>query len=640
VDGKSKISRAVGMLQPRPKLSVLPLSEEMQDGEVTPPLPMQLEDSPSPIALRNTTHSETSAELGRIRKESKASSHYSGGDESLRFASQIMIAQRHYSTMAMAQTVVVPASPERHSTDGTALRGVATGAAAPKVPRHSTHLRARSVTSFSGPQTPGDSGLSISPPPSFPLPPTPPSVRTARLAQLGHKKSFSSGFSFGAVDDMDEIDALTAGVLPLLVPGLKVGNDMRVREGGKWNVSPPVTLSKKTKGRHAKSSSEEFGALTEFSSPEVHSTPARRKVVPRARKTSVHKKNHFSLPRYVSVSFFLLKEHSQFGHSLALGKDGVHTWKTDLQNALEAKAAPSIEPGRRNTVWGAESIPNTIAHLNAVQEEDEAVPVAGSKLGRTMSTRSLGLRADVPHSVNTARSSIATLNTVPPSAASTVTLFDIEAGLQFGPQAESTPHNTVSQKPTAQTETVPLPPPDHMPTKPVSRSSIVYIKSDDEYATHPTTTTTATVSSSSTRFSQWSSRAVRPLIPNASKLQRRISNSLTSPISATKPGSPGGGLRQLSLLQARDTNANVYDASGVGVPTRPLTLGKKQKMRTTVAHDENANVLPSSVNRKLKPLQLARSETSKMRAILRKDEVLPEVVVRPPSTSEHTGFSV
>ena len=38
-------------------------------------------------------------------------------------------------------------------------------------------------------------------------------------------------------------------------------------------------------------------------------------------------------------------------------------------------------------------------------------------------------------------------------------------------------------------------------------------------------------------------------------------------------------------------------------------------------------------------LTLVRSETSKKRGILRKTEILPDVVVRPPSLSEHTEFA-
>ena len=293
VDGKSKMSRAVGMLSPMPKLSVLP-PEEVEDGEFTPPLPIRAEDSSLAVTVHNTPSSEMSAQFGRLRKDSKVSSaHISGGDESLAYASRIMIAERHYS--ALAQTVLVPGpSPEeRDSVDANLAFAATTGAAPLNAVRDSAHLRTRSVSSISGPKTPitGDS-FNLSPPPSFPLPPTPPSVRAARLASLAHKKSFSSGFSLGPVDDMNEIDALTAGVLPLLVPGLNV-DGMRIKDGD-W--TSPGTFSK-SKGKKLAEKLNEFGA--DFSSPQVHSTPARRRPrEPRGRKTPAHKRNHFSLPRY------------------------------------------------------------------------------------------------------------------------------------------------------------------------------------------------------------------------------------------------------------------------------------------------------------------------------------------------------
>ena len=204
-----------------------------------------------------------------------------------------MIAERHYS--AVAQTVVLPggATANLDSVGANALLSTATGATKSRRASNSSHLRTRSVSSINGPAKPkGQEDFSISPPPSFPLPPTPPNVRAARLAMLAHKKSFSSGFSFGAVDDIKEIDALTAGVLPVLVPGLTVGDDMKIKEGA---YTPPGTFSK-SKGMKALKKLAEFGV--ELSSPEVHSTPAgRRARQPRGRKESGHKKNHFSLPR-------------------------------------------------------------------------------------------------------------------------------------------------------------------------------------------------------------------------------------------------------------------------------------------------------------------------------------------------------
>jgi len=303
-------------------------------------------------------------------------------------------------------------------------------------------------------------------------------------------------------------------------------------------------------------------------------------------------------------------------HSLA-------AWSSEIRHALEHKvgqytAVPSnVDIGRRNTVVGSEFVSNAAPHLESVEEE------SFNGMERVMSTRSLGLRADVPHNVDTARSSITSLTNMPPSAASTVTLFeDFEAGMQSGPQAESTPHNSVAQKPRH-----PLPPmPDHR------RSTIRYIKSDNTQAapvTYPMeepTRQTESATSAMSSIAQWSSRAVRPLIPKASKLQRSPSDST----------SPKEGLRTLTLLQDRVNTVNNRTSPPL-IEIRPLTIGKAQKSRIS-RQDENATPGANSRNKNLKSLTLARSETSKIRGILRKSEVLPEVVVRPPSNSG-TGFA-
>ncbi|KAF9567369.1 hypothetical protein CPC08DRAFT_814238 [Agrocybe pediades] len=593
VDGKGKIGRAIGMLSTTPKLSVMP-PEDNDDHLDMPPVPIH--DDSLPVNIGGTPQSENSVQFGRMRKESKASSHFSGGDESMAFASRIMIAQRHYS--ALAQTMVVPAggnSGNRDSAAASTLISIATGAG--KRSSHQSHLRSRSTASsvYDPPETPTGQerfNASPTPPPPFPLPPTPPNVRAARLAMLQHKKSFSSGhdFMFKAVDDMNEIDAMTAGVLPLLVPGLKVGENMKIKDG---KYSPPVSLSK---GSKVAKKLAEFGE--DFSSPEVHSTPARRRQ-PRGRKESGHKRNHFSLP------------------SLTLGKDAIHSLASDVRSAFEGQVAQYMAVAsaesdtRRNTVLGVECA------LQSVQEEVEKV---AKPLGRTMSTRSLGLRADVPHNVDTARSSVTSLaQAQPPSAASTVTLFEeFEAGLH---QAESTPHNSVSQKPTSRG---PAPP---MPNR---RSSIRYIKSDvneQQVVPHVEQAPMVSISENSvvSPLTSWSSRAVK-LIPKASKR------------SSTDSTSPKEGLRTLTLLQDR---ANTVKGNGNNSPTtaeiRPLTLSKRNKIAK--AHqDENSNPGAASRNKNIKSLTLSRSDTSKMRGALRKTEVLPDVVVRPPSTSEHHAF--
>ncbi|KAF7294363.1 hypothetical protein HMN09_01165600 [Mycena chlorophos] len=567
VDGKGKVGRALEMINPKPKLSVLPPEE----GELIrePPVPIPEGDSSMPVSIHNTTASEMSAQFGRLRADSRASSRVSAADESLAYASQVMIAQRHYS--AVAKTLLFSGSSEP--------AGEATGIAPNKASRHSAHLRTRSASSIQHSPTAGSFATSPSPPPSFPLPPTPPNVRAARLAQLKHKKSFSSsGFSFGAVDDMNEIDALTAGVLPLLVPGLKVGSNMKIREG------EPGSFGRAKGKRTARQLQvHEFGG--DFSSPEVHSTPARTRAG--GKKSALHKSRHFSLP------------------SLGLGKDGVHTLASEIARALENQvgqytALPTnVDINRRATVFGADTVPT---NLSIVDEESRSV--GGARLTRGLSSRRLGLQSDVPHS---ARESLdINIRVLPPSAASTATLFELdgEGDPDFsGPQAESTPHQTVVNKPVAKTRPPPLPlgrpsassSTSGSRTRPASgrRSSIVYITSPP--ATAPAASAPfsdvleaadeelnadadqVTVPSTIASLAQWSSRVIRK---PSSKLHRKISNV----VYGSKPASPGSpGLRPLALLKDRDTNTNALGGGG----TPPLSLRKKQNRIRGAGADEN-----------------------------------------------------
>ncbi|KAF5363387.1 hypothetical protein D9756_000244 [Leucocoprinus leucothites] len=602
VDGKSKIGRAIEVLNPCPKLSVIP-PQEYEDEPLTPPLPMHDEFTPS-LSVISTPGS---TEVTRKKTESKASSHFSGADESLAIASRIMIAQRHYS--ALAQTVILPStSPEKEEVK-------ATGATTKRI---SGHLRSRSVTSISEPSTPTTTEsfrISPTPPPPFPLPPTPPSVRQARLA-LTHKKSFSSGFNF-QVDDITEIDALTAGVLPLLVPGLKIGNGVKVTD----EHSTPGSYSKR-KGTKSKKMNE-FGL--DFSSPQVSSTPVRR---PRSSKKPGHRKNHFSLP------------------SLGLGKGGIHSitlWSVDTRGAIDNKATqykyssvPSnVEVGWRNTVFGAESIPNTNPRLHIQQPSEDfdgadfLNPYAEANLSHATSNRTL--RVDVPSEVDFARLSLVG------SAASTVTLFDdIEADFATGPVAESTPHNSITQKKTRRQPPPPLPLSKH--TMAHKRSSIVYIKSEESIDDVADVTPPDAESTTISTMTSLAQRAVKP-----SKLQRTISNAYSS-FTGAKSDSNKPSLRPLTLLKNRDIN----NAAGSVVlsETRPLSLAKKQKPRRTAQEtyqdenlDPNISLRSRGSSKKLKPLKLARSETTKMRGILRQTEALPQVIVRPPSGAEQSGFA-
>ncbi|OSX59418.1 hypothetical protein POSPLADRAFT_1184158 [Postia placenta MAD-698-R-SB12] len=617
IGGKTKVGRALSLLQPVPRLAVLPV-ENIQEAQRTPPLPIQ--DVPkSPLPVPATPQSEKSEELGhhRTRKESKASSYYSGGSEAL--ATQIMTAQKHYSSLAM--TLMLPPSPDRRvSLDEGAVAAAATGVEPSQAdtPRHSQHLRTRSVSSITGGSTPGSPRFPMSPPPASPLPPTPPSIRELRERQarmISHSKSQSQSssllnYSFRPVegDDVGAIDSLSAGVLPLLVPGLTVGSDMKVHEF-MWDT-PASVSSKSSRGfrfsRLSKNVPQELGGISsEFSSPEMHSTPPVRKAVTtRQRKTSAHKRNHFSLP------------------SLSLGKDGIHsfsTWRNDLNRVLDNAAGQHLtvatsETTRRNTVYGGEIITSTVTLLNAVKEEEESArpqsPPATAK-ERPASTHTFGEAPpspeDVPTNVNTARNSLATLITaldqelrlpLPSSSASEVTLFDFDTS---GPLAASTPHDA----PKARSSSTQVPPlPQSSVAKSSRRSSIVYIRSDENAA--PTGRV---------------SPVVRPLIPKA----------------RAKADKPKGkiGLRSLSLLQDRNTN--------VGSPateTRGLSFSKKQKQKQ-VAADENAAPGTGAGARAkgLKPLRLIRKDTTKERAALRETEVLPDVVVRPPSQYNEFGYT-
>lgn len=301
-------------------------------------------------------------------------------------------------------------------------------------------------------------------------------------------------------------------------------------------------------------------------------------------------------------------------------------------------------------------------HLNAVREEDESSrpssPAARSAypdiehLQRVPSTHTFGSSTpvpqalDVPTGVNSARNSLNTLITAldqelrmpalrptsgpPLSASSEVTLFDPSAE---GPQAESTPHesNRISSRPPSAN----IPPVPRIPAGMVAsgsgmtseqrRSSIIYIKSENnENASPPVAESTPhprPTRSNSRRLAEWSSRAVRPLVPK-SKDKTENAAAAVSP----------GGLRQLSLLQDRDINR------GAGAETRPLVFGKGKK---SARNDENAapmNKKSASSGKGLRPLKLTRSETTKERAMLRQQEVLPDVVVRPPSITQNPHF--
>lgn len=338
-------------------------------------------------------------------------------------------------------------------------------------------------------------------------------------------------------------------------------------------------------------------------------------------------------------------------------------WRQDVDSALGSKneqCSDDEDASRRNSFQWEGDLPTI--QLNVVDEEDEPLrplsPPNRASLGRSSSMRNPdALPADIPEGVSmTARNSLITLINAmdqefandrdhdlkipPPSAASTVTLFEFNPS--DGPLAESTPHesNKTHSRYSGSHQAIPPVPP--LPPNPSRRSSIVYIKSNENATptttTATTTTTTTTTSCTTTttrpstpspkRVAEWSSR-VRPLVPKSktSKLQLKSKPSVSENAGVTS--SPKGGLRALSLLKDRDINRGVPSQS-----TRPLVVGKKHKKVV----DENSGEERSPARKGLRPLKLVRSETTKQRAALRESEILPEVVVRPPSESQNVGF--
>ncbi|KAF7792852.1 hypothetical protein EIP86_003953 [Pleurotus ostreatoroseus] len=656
VEGKSKMSRAFSLLQAKPKLSVLPPGTEYEHGKdtpvpMTPPLPIQDPSEqgtvpPSPQFANDAEMGMRDSEIGMRKKDSKASC-WSSADNDGEFSAQVMVAQKHYSTLAM--TMVFPPSPTsgRPSEDiavTTAVDAAQSEAAKPS----GSHLRTRSVTSISS-QGVQHSFSTISPPPASPLPPTPPTLKNFR-AKLGHRRSYSSinEFSFGAIENdcTREIDALSAGIVPLLLPEMRIGKDMRIT--GEWKMSPSFEwggmIGKETMARHSRVPSELGGVSGELSSPQFHSTPNIRKGQrdSKSHRTTGHKRHHFSLP------------------SLSLEKDDMHslsTWSNEINHALDNKenqytAIPDIaitDEGRTISMYDGAYPDTTYTHLNAVREEDEALRPASPV--RPISTTGFPETLDVPHSVDSTRNSMATLisaldqelhsplRLAPQSfAASDVTLFDFNPGADglgestpLGAQGVAGRRSTDSNR-SRSSRVPPLVSKITKKTKAERRSSIKYIRSDENTpsaAESSFTSATSSKAASTTGIVEWS----RFLPKKSSKAQLRAKQNASAVADQeNEPPSTSAqkvGLRSLALLQDRDAEI---------AQTRPLTIGKKNKNAPAYTDENAPPKRESSLKKGLRPLRLNRNDTTKERAALRERETIPEVVVRPPSLGYAHGF--
>ena len=263
VEGKTKFGRAIGILAPTPKLSVLPPEECGNDGQLVPWLQIQMDDS-APNIVGPIPQSPNNAESGEM---SMASFQNFADDESILNETNIAVAQKHHLQIALG--VKAPASTEY----GPSLASAAGTVEQPT----KSYLRVRSVSSPI---------LTPTSPPSA-LPPTSTILQNARCAKLGHKKALSTGAFLLNALDVNEIDSMTAGLLPLLVPGLKVGSEMKIRR----RISSSGLNSKAN--QRLPSESVFVTECEKFESPELHSTPPKAW----AWKISGHMRAHDYLPR-------------------------------------------------------------------------------------------------------------------------------------------------------------------------------------------------------------------------------------------------------------------------------------------------------------------------------------------------------
>ncbi|KAF9514142.1 hypothetical protein BS47DRAFT_1392719 [Hydnum rufescens UP504] len=709
----SKVSRILGMASPKPKLFSLDgsIPNSRESRTLTNPTPepkafafptvVAAKYDPDPIieAASKILAEQAAQKAERARLESKASSYYSQPEES--FHANIMVAQRHFSTMAFASTIHLPPSkPTTPSlqTEFDALvpdvepsqdRPLGSSTAISKrSASSSSHLRTRSSSSVITARTQSMKDVNarsspLTPPPAFPLPPTPQSVRS--IAQ--HARSYSDSTSFvtpqskKASIDTFEIDALSAQMLSSFPPDIHVGSDIIVRDEWRESFSTREykTAFSGSSGMFRAIDEEEVEGLiiggsapsstpkskrskmmsipenASFSSPEVHSTPKRRQ----------HSKKHFSLP------------------SLNLRKGQM--WKDEITLALEELGILTTEgdDGRPKTVYGGETPPRPTANSSA---RDSSAPGALSS-GRRVPP-SLDLPPVVTHfeasgsiqkliAENTDSQAITPLTSdfiVPHPDGTPLAMAVPQPTTYSAPNVFHRPSYVQNQQQQQQHQ-------QHQP----GRSSIVYITSRTSnpisvYRDPPVPSTNdADTQDSGPAVASALPLHVRPSPrawpPNAAALARAAEQAISSfttfgrGASASPPKSNPDSelaepdapvvqhstpLRPLSLLQGRNSNTPKDSATTqpLATPKQPSTTPKRsnapsstgttaEKKRRSKAggfQDEN-QMVPSTPGSGLKPLKLARSATSKARGVLRKEEVLPSVVVRPPSTSSHNGFA-
>ncbi|KAI0092171.1 hypothetical protein BDY19DRAFT_983646 [Irpex rosettiformis] len=578
IEDKGRVGRTLGLLVPKPKLSITPLeNKDIKNVPFTTQLPIQ-----TPISQQSTPEAQrtdgidfdTQGEI-RTRKESKASSYFSSADDHL--TSQIMIAQRRYSAVAM--TVILPPSPQRDiSEDATPTAAID---ATPSNTKKTGHLRPRSLSSISVPCSP------VSAPPTSPLPPTPPSLKSfksqAAAKRLAQRRSLSTleGLSFGPADNTTEIDA---ALLPLLVPVIKVGDDVTTTEN--WRTSTPKS-SRKNEERKSKVTSN--SGETSTSDPSS-SLPRKSQTNGRKKSTPTRKRHYFSLPNLSQVDD---------------GMRSFTTWRQDLSQAIDG-----------NTSICDDFFINDI-HPSVSKEDLSVLPSSSTSNNGRFLTDFLDSSLDVPSSVTGSKfPSLATLSSAldkelqmpSASAASGVPMCDFDPSMDC--LGVSTPQES---------KMLPRCPRDATSGLSLTSSSTSYLKFNEN-------TSSMELSSD---FGQHV-KAVQPLVLKSKtrKLKSRLSKSADQENVSPVPLAAKRRLRQLSLLKKQDTNIGI-DSDASSWNTQPLSMkgkGKRSGDGESV-HREST----SSFKKPLNPLKLIRTETTKERAKLRETEVLPSIVIRPPS---------
>lgn len=294
---------------------------------------------------------------------------------------------------------------------------------------------------------------------------------------------------------------------------------------------------------------------------------------------------------------------------LGLGKDGVHSltaWKEELVQTLNTMEAKTPNSRYRRTMYGGETAVPPVPTIHVQETSNHNI----STLDVTNIEYGYAITSD-------ARTSLKPMQPTPPSSASVysdgfntarssaITMIDQAANsatslLTFQEQQEAA--RTIYDSPTK-----PKSRGYHLPMQqpPIRKSSITYIRSDENVYT-----------------SQQPVRAQSrtPSLRLSNSLKKQNIPKLLLKEGATPSRSP---FRKLTLLTNRDGNLPAEDNVESGAGTPPLSISKKTKKDVSG----------------LRPLKLARSATTKARGLLRQTEILPEVVVRPPSANENDMFT-